>query len=367
MTRTGFVWLFLSVAMLVAEMPAPVEAQRASVSGRARRARMARLRRARARRARQAQNAVAIDVNQPADMDFTAHYDEERPPAEVGEPWAAEQPAEPTAEELQTRRDNLDPELFGEDAPAERARYSPLTARIAARAFHRGLSYRDYESGAVANYDLPLGAAALVAVDYYPLAHVLNDGWAHLGFSWGFAHSIGVESIGPNNIGYPTNAYQWQIGLRYRVPLDDAGGEIGFEAGYGEQGFHVERGNLENPSPEGVPAVDYDLFRVGVAGRFTIGEAAIGGRLAYLPVIASGAIASPEFFGGADTHGFEVGVDFTYHLGLGFEVLAEIDLRLFSLSFPAAGTGDASAAGAFDRYLGANVGLRWRMPAHAQL
>lgn len=371
MTRTALIWSLsglLSAAFLVLEMPAPVEAQRASISGRARRARIARMRRARARRAREARvarNEAAIDLSQPADMDFTAGYDDERPPEHVPEPFAR---PEPSADELAERSSNLDPELFaeGSSGASERARHSPLTARIAARVFHRGLSYRDYQSGAVANYDLPLGAAALLAVDYYPLAHVLNDAWAHLGVSWSFAHSIGVESIGPNEIGYPTNAYQWQVGLRYRVPLDDAGGEIGFEAGYGEHGFHVERGDLEAPAPEGVPFVDYDVVRLGVAGRFTFGEAAFGGRLAYLPAIETGEIASDEYFGGAEAHGFEAGVDFTYHLGLGFELLAEIDLRLFALSFPASG-GSAVAGGAFDRYIGANAGLRWRMPARSQL
>jgi hypothetical protein len=368
----AMVWLlsaFLFASFAAAELPA--EAQRSGAECRRRdrrsRARLARARRAR-ERARAAQETRAAET---VDMDFTAYQDDERPP-----PMDMSYVAEAERVEAERRRAMLDPELYPsareEEAtepsgPVELGRYSPLVARVAARAFHRGLGYRDYSSGAVANYDLPLGAAALVAVDYYPIAHASNDLWAHFALSWSFVHSLGVESIGANDIHYPTNAYAWNVGLRYRVPLDDAGGEIGFEAGYGEHGFHVERGDLQSPGPQGVPAVDYDLVRLAVTGRFMIDAASIGGRLGYLPAIDTGEIASEAFFGGASAHGIEAGLEFTYALGLGFEVLAELDMRLFVLEFADDASGSAKAAGALDRYVGANVGLRWRMPSHSEL
>ena len=98
-----------------------------------------------------------------------------------------------------------------------------------------------------------------------------------------------------------------------------------------------------------------------------IGEASLGGRVGYLPVLASGAIASPAYFGGAEVHGVEAGIEFTYRVGLGFEVLAEVDARLFVLSFPQGNDAPASAAGALDRSIGANLGLRWTMPSEQQL
>jgi len=364
-TERTLVWALIgALAISTVAFEAPAEAQRSS----------SRARRARARRARLARIARQNRIAQraPVDMDFTTPHvamDDERPP-----PMDVSYVREHEARTLERRRAALDPELFGEaserpraSAPRERARFSPLTARAALRTFHRGLDYRDHARGAVTPYVLPLGAGLAIGADYYPAAHFLNDAWAHVGLTWSLTHSLGVESVGPNAVGYPTTAYAWQLGLRVRVPLDEAGGELAFEAGGGEHGFRVERGRLQDPSPEGVPGADYDLLRFAVSGRFMLGDASLGGRVGYLPVLASGAIASPAYFGGAEVHGVEVGIELTYRLGLGFEVLAEVDARLFVLSFPQGNDAPASAAGALDRSIGANLGLRWTMPSEQQL
>ena len=361
----SLVWaLSGALAISTLALEAPAEAQRSSVS--ARRARAAR--RARIRQQRRIERRAA--QSQPVDMDFTTPLvamDDERPP-----PMDISYVREHEARTLERRRAALDPELFGErptpDAtPRERARFSPLTARAALRVFHRGLDYRDYAHGPVTPYVLPLGAGLAIGADYYPAAHFLNDAWAQVGLTWSLTHSLGVESVGPNGVGYPTTAYAWQLGVRVRVPLDEAGGELAFEAGGGEHGFRVERGHLHDPPPEGVPGADYDLLRLAISGRFMIGEASLGARVGYLPVLASGAIASPAYFGGAEVHGVEAGIELTYRLGLGFELLAELDARLFVLSFPEATDAPAAASGALDRSIGANLGLRWTMPSERQL
>jgi hypothetical protein len=354
-------WLLIGLlAGPILSVELPAEAQRYSIR-RARRARQARLHRQRIMRERQ----QAAPVEDPGvDMDFTAHFDEEQPP-----PMQASDVEEVERREEEQRRSMLDPELFGEPSDtaqvAERGRYTPLTARASIGAFHRALTYGGYQAGGVANYDLPLGAMASIGVDYYPGAHVLNDALAHLALSWSFSHSIGVESTSAEGISYPSNAYAWLVGLRYRIPIDSS--EIGLEVGGGEHGFHVERGALSDPEPSGVPPVDYDLLRFAVTGRFGFGDAAIGGRLAYLPVLGSGMLASARYFGGVETHGLEAAIDFTYAVGLGFEIFAEIEARLFVLDFAENAGGAAIASSAIDRYVAGRIGALWRMPAHAQM
>lgn len=305
-------------------------------------------------------------MSERVDMDFTAELAENEAPP----PMDLSDLAAIRAESEAARRAALDPELFGGDertatsaTPRPRGRESPLTARAAFRLFNRDLSYLGYERGPVTPYALPLGAGVAIAVDYYPAAHFTSDPWAHLGLSWRLAQSIAVSSTGPNEVSYPTNAYTFEVSARYRVPIDGAGGEIAFEAGGGEQAFQVQRGALRDPAPEGVPVARYDYLRLAIGGRFIVGDAAIGGRVGYLPVLAAGEIASDRYFGSADAHGVEAAIDFTYRLGLGFEVLAELDARLFVLSFAPSDTAAAAAQAAIDRTIAANVGLRWTMPA----
>ncbi len=367
-------WLGALIALIVATLvlsiaEAPAHAQRSRRAHHARRTRAHRPRRHHHRRVR------TIAASERVDMDFAAELAEHEapPPMEMSDLAAIHARSEAARHsaldpELTGRaRPALDPELARVATPRERGRFSPLTARVAFRLFDRDLSYLGYQAGPVTPYSLPIGPAVAVAVDYYPAAHVVNDAWAHLGIAWSVVQSFAVQSAGPNAVTYPTNAYAWQLGARYRVPVDGAGGEVAFEAGGGQQGFAVQRGALQSPAPEGVPVTRYDYLRVAASARFTIDDAAIGGRIGYLPVLSVGELASARYFGNAEAHGFEAGVDFTYRLGLGFELLAEVDARLFVLSFAPSDTAAALAQGAVDRTLGASLGLRWTMPAESAL
>ncbi|MCC6876367.1 MAG: hypothetical protein IT378_18825 [Sandaracinaceae bacterium] len=350
--------LALSLALLLAWPVLDVSlgagvahAQRSVRSARARRARLARARRERAAREQQAElppDLVALDREAPPPMDVSDHDIRAARDAE--------------------RRRNLDPELLdderpGQSAPREPARYTPLDTRVSIRAFERTLSYLGLERGRVTDYMLPIGFGARFAADYYPGAHLTNDALAHLGVGLDMSHSLFVQSTGANGVSYPTNAYNWMISLRARVPLDASGSEIAFEAGGGETGFRVERGSLAQPGPEGVPATDYDVFRFAASGRFAIGEAALTARAGYLPALGTGRMGTRDFFPGASAHGVEAAIGLRYALGLGFEFHAEAELRLFVLLFGNPPTADNVASGAIDQSIAVDAGLAWRMPA----
>lgn len=406
--------LLLALLLPLTAWEAPAQAQRSSLAARrararrararrarsrARRARRARARRARARmararrarlRARRARRRrararrlargrrdpepqpSAADPNAPVDMDFShlaaEPVDDETPPP-MDTSYVEEHEAQVQAE----RRAALDPELFGEggdapeapSAPREPGRFSPLTARVSARAIHRGLSLVDYQRGPISDYLLPVGAAAGFGFDYYPGAHLFNDALAHVGLSFDMQHSLFVESQGANETSYATTALSWQLGLRYRVPLDDEGSDLGPELGAGQQIFRVERGHLGEPAPEGAPNVSYAYLRIGGSGRFFTGDFFLGVRAAYLPVFDVGPIAGQ--LGGASAHGAELGVSFSYPIDYGFSFLAELDARMYFLSATPNEESESSAGGAIDRFIGLSAGVEWRMPPETEL
>lgn len=307
-------------------------------------------------------SAASAQDDEPVDMDFVDPLENEAPPP-MDTSYVAEQARRAEAERVAA----LDPELFGasEDTPRPPTRFSPVTARLGARAMHRGLSLLGYERGTLSDYLLPVGAAAAFSVEAYPGALFFDDALAHLGVRFDLTHSILVESSGANDNAYPTTAADWQLGLRYRAPLDEHGSDIGAELSVGQQGFVVERGHLGEPAPEGAPNVRYTGFRIGGSGRFYTGDVFVGVRAAYLPALDTGPIAAQ--LGGASAHGAELGASLEWPLELGFSLYAELDARVWVISATPNEASPSSAAGAVDRFIGLNLGAQWRMPSLAQL
>lgn len=299
-------------------------------------------------------------------MDFVDPMENETPPP-MDTSYVDEQARRTERERVAA----LDPELFGDarerepGAPREPGRFSPLTLRLNAGALDRGFTLRGYERGPISDYLLPVGSMVGLGLDYYPGAHVFNDALAHLGVQFDLHHSIYIESQGANETSYQTTALSWQLGLRYRGTLDDAGSEISPELSGGQQSFVVERGSLERPAPDGAPNVAYTFVRAGGLARAAVGDAWLGIHAAYLLTFDVGRIGRE--LGGASAHGAELGLSFAYRLGLGFALTVDLHGRLYVVSATPNDTAPSSARGAFDHYAQLDVGVEWRMPAEREI
>lgn len=90
------------------------------------------------------------------------------------------------------------------------------------RVLGRRFFYTDeIPANSLATYNLPVGPAPMVTLEWFPGAHVASSGvWANLGIAGSFDYLVGVSSVSiSDNTRYSTQAYRLKVGAVGRLPL----------------------------------------------------------------------------------------------------------------------------------------------------
>ncbi len=281
--------------------------------------------------------------------------------------------------------DVAEDEALAEDEPVEEApgavgpRPSPLTLGGYLSALNRNLSYDDLpatSSGALRDYNLPLGAAFELAATWYPAAHFTGGFAANLGLEVAFGQAFGMEShdcrpaldlqgncTAPAAVAdFPTSSRWYSIGARWRIPVGTT--EPYVQLAYGGHSFGTTVAAGDEPE-FAMPDVSYGFLRLGGGARLPLGPLVVEPRLAYLFVLGLGDFESSDWFPGASGGAIEAMLRVGFPLSEALEVQAAFNYQAYGLSMNVepGGNADRAAGSASDRYLSGSLGVEYKIPA----
>lgn len=269
-------------------------------------------------------------------------------------------------------------EPVDEPAGAVGPRPYPLTLGAYLSALNRNLSYDDLSatnSGALRDYNLPLGLAFDLAATWYPGAHFTSGFAANLGIEVSYGQALGMEShdcrpaldlegncTAPAAVAdFPTSSRWYSLGARLRIPVGTT--EPYVQLGYGGRSFGTSAAAGVEPE-YAMPDVSYSFLRVGGGVRLSVGPLVVEPRLAYLFLLGLGDFEAADWFPGASGGAIEAMLRVGFPLSEALEMQASFNYQAYSLSMDGEpGNVDRAAGSASDRYLSGSLGLEYRFPA----
>jgi hypothetical protein len=309
--------------------------------------------------------------NDAGDLIQNAHAGARAPePVAVREPVRGPQPAprarpQPPREPVEQKNDEKDENDEAQAAAEEPqqasdgTRPSPFDVGLAMAGFSRSFEYKDDLSG-LSSYDLGLAPTVMLKLHWYPAAHFQDGALANIGLEVRGALAFALDSS-LDGASLPTSSHAIGAGLRARLPLGEH--ELAAVAGIASQTFAIDSAKSKagtiNP---GIPKVAYTYARLGIEGRFALGEQfAIGAALAYLPTFSLGQVE--QWFPHASARGLEAELSGAYALSRAFELNVTFGLQRFAFAFHPE-LGDVAkkrpiAGGALDQYLFGTLGARF--------
>jgi hypothetical protein len=160
----------------------------------------------------------------------------------------------------------------------------PLELMVGMRGYNRQFKYTGVTSGPLVPYELGLAPTIFVAGRVYPAAFSSDGVLSNIGlmgrFELGIATSTNYQAVPGGPITkLSTHAYEYQLGVRGRLPLGRL--ELGIFAVYGDQSFTL--GGDENPSGVAyalVPDMHYHYIRTGLDLRGYISKLIVEAHVA---------------------------------------------------------------------------------------
>jgi hypothetical protein len=257
------------------------------------------------------------------------------------------------------------------EAPTEPSKpgLRPLELQAGLRGVIRKFAYTGQTSPGLVPYNGAVVPTLVVAARFYPGALWSDGALSNIGivgrFELGFGGTTEYTEGGANGtpkvvVPLKTNASEYQLGLRGRLPLGPL--ELGVSAVYGNQTFTI--GGDENPlkSPYAVvPDVHYHYIRVGLDARAYISKLIVGAHLSPRFLTSMKELDKGRvWFPGAKGSGLDFGVMLGWRFLPWLAPAAGLDLVRYGFDFNNLPTNPAPrvvAGGATDTFFSAWLGV----------
>lgn len=252
----------------------------------------------------------------------------------------------------------------GEPAPLR-----PYEISLGVRGYNRKFKYTGLQQGALVPYQLT-APTIFVAGRLYPGAFSGGTGpLANIGlmgrFEYGIATGSNYQSPGVNggpttSVPLKTHVYEYQIGIRGRLPIDKH--ELGLFAVYGDQTFTLS--GDENPAKQPyavVPDVHYHYLRIGLDARIHVSKLVAGAHFAPRFLTSMSELdKAGVWFPGATGSGVDMGLMLGWQLFPWLTPALGIDFVRYGFDFnnqPATPPPRVIAGGATDTYFSGWLGV----------
>ena len=282
--------------------------------------------------------------------------EEEAPPPPVKKKKKKKVVVEPEEEETEEQKPKEEPSALLETS----ARHPvAIDLALGPRLFWRKLAYTNDYAGMDPYNTSPVAGSVALAIEWYPGAPYTNDFGANIGIIAGLNYAFGLQSTYTNadapdlEGSYKTDSYQYEIGLKLRIPISDH--EIGLSTAYGAQVFAV---NLPDPTPTAptVPDVSYHYIRPRASVRLAVAKSvAITGGASYVGVLTAGEIRTETYFPWAKVRGADFDLGMAFEVARHFEIRPSFDYRRYFFTLNTIEEDPFFVEGAYDRYIGVNV------------
>ncbi|HTA21459.1 MAG TPA: hypothetical protein VK989_19335, partial [Polyangia bacterium] len=253
------------------------------------------------------------------------------------------------------------------------------------------------------SYKLTLGPAVVANILFFPFAFFTDGFLSNLGLEANLEQAFGVTSSVPANANGPfpngatfnTVIHDYNVGVRYRLPLS-GGHELAAFVGGGEHAFSFRnQSTTDERSQLTIPDTIYHYVRIGLDARFELPAGVTagvsggyrvvlnqGGQIATGPGVDAngnvvtnpdGTVKYPGFFPYLTVAGVEFSGMLGYHITPSIEARFSVDLRRYFYNMHSSGAMCASgcdflpsgarvndvAGGAVDQYVGFTVGAAY--------
>lgn len=247
-----------------------------------------------------------------------------------------------------------------EDTGSDGARPVPLELDARIGLFSRSYEYTE-NLDQLPGYDLSMPPVVLLRASWYPGAHFTSGVPANIGLTGRFGMAFGLDSKGPGGAVFETSSSTWEVGVRWRIPVDVF--ELALTVAYGAHDFSIDPASQDGATIDpGVPAADYAYLRIGGDARMVLGDVvSVSFHGAWLPVLSTGDIE--DWFPRASGVALEGGGDLGYLLDPSLEVYGGLSVRRYAVTIDPkpedVDAGQPIAGGIIDEYLTVGVGVRW--------
>ncbi|MFL5320087.1 MAG: hypothetical protein ACJ790_10570 [Myxococcaceae bacterium] len=236
--------------------------------------------------------------------------------------------------------------------------YGELDADVGVHAFTRSFTYNQPLQGSLASYKLSSGPS--VGVNALWFAGKLADDESplkNLGAAVAAETAFGIGSAAQDGSRVGTSAYQFDVGARYRIPLDQHRVVLG--AGYGQRAFSVA--DTQDAVLSMVPDVSYKFVSIRAAGRYVINEQlSLNATVAYLHLLGTGELGSAKFFPRLSGAGVEASVFVGYEILPKWEVRVGADLQRFFFALHPEPGDQNVAGGAVDQFFAGTARVAYK-------
>jgi hypothetical protein len=204
------------------------------------------------------------------------------------------------------------------------------------------------------------GVPSLTAsVDVYPGAIFTTRLASHFGLTASLDWTPYLQSSDAQGRTYDTSSYVFSIGARARYTFSRV--ELGATIAYVHHEFSIDRGQVDQAPPDGIPNVTYQGVRLGIATRIQIlSRLFLTANGSYIAMADFGEIGSPNFFPHISGGGAEASLGAAFALTGGLELRATIDWRRYFLSMNPQVGDRLIAGGAVDDFFGLRALIAWR-------
>lgn len=260
-------------------------------------------------------------------------------------------------------------------SPSSAGGLSPFDVTAGLRPIHRTFEFHDTladnrpgEFYQLLKYELPLGPAMFIDLNFYPLSLSSKGPGEWFGLTAGYEKGFATQSVYKEGTldeqTLKTNTQQWYAGLRFRFPI--GAHQLGATGTYGQHTFILE-GDSKNAL---IPDVKYTNIRVGVDGMFRFGDFLGGVRVGKRIVTDTGSLQS-TWFHNTKTDSLEAGVTLGYSLVKSLDLVAGFDWLRYAFTFNPvearpAGQESFVAGGAVDEYLTGHIAFRFHLPGESE-
>lgn len=240
---------------------------------------------------------------------------------------------------------------------------APIALEIMAgpRMINRSFQFNE-PLGQASEYKLPRGAAPFIDAAIYPLAFAGRGVMANIGIVGRYERLVGTSTVTKDSSGATsgtttTNAQQFEVGLRGRVPLAEH--EVGLTGTYGQQSF-LPATKSPPPSATAIPNVIYTFVGLGADTRLRFGGiVTLGAHVGTRLVTDTGPLGK-TWFKKTTTTAVDAGLSLAVRVAPMFEVVAGGDFVRYGFAFNPKPTDNLAfvAGGAVDQYLSGYLALR---------
>ena len=247
----------------------------------------------------------------------------------------------------------------------------PIEIGVGLRLYNRNFAYTGLTTSNLIPYNLPLAPTIWVAGTIYPGALWSNGPFSNIGLTGRYEYGLATTTSYEQPTGMPgqtvvtelqTHAYEYQFGLRGRIPIGRH--ELGISGVYGNQSFVLQGDEDPAQWPQKpyalVPDVHYHYLRFGLDARFYISKLLVGAHVAprfltSMKELDKGGV----WFPGAMGSGLDMGAQLGWQILPWLTPTAGFDLVRYGFDFnnvPVAENQRVIAGGATDTYLSGWIG-----------